>query len=113
MAVKPKRLQVPEPASEPKLTEEEKLILQGMELREKLDRLKLDPKVAEFHAVESLYDKTRKALVGIHKTGLASGRNAPMTAPGVLVTWRPKDMPAMDARTDYLISFNRLVAPVA
>lgn len=113
MAVKPKRLQVPEPGKAPELTEEEKLILQGMDLREKLDRLKTDPKVAEFHAVESQYDKVRKQLVGIHKAGLASGRNHPMTAPGVLVTWRPKDMPEMAARTDYLISFNRLVAPIA
>lgn len=84
------------------LTEEEKLIKRGMELKEALE---------PFQALSKEFDKIKSQLREIYKKGLAEGRTVPMVAPGVMLTWKHVDKPeySIKAHTEYHIGFVKLV----
>lgn len=93
------------------LTPEERLITDLGELREHIRAYESCDAHRAWRDMQSRYDKLRRTLRDLYRAGLTTGRNAPMTAPGWLVTWTAKDMPAMDARTDHVLHIHRTVAP--
>jgi hypothetical protein len=91
------------------LTAEEELITRACTLKERIAELEASEWYAKYAAVVREYESARQQLRGIHLMGIAEGRNAPMRAPGVLITWREVNKGPQAARVEYWISFRREV----
>lgn len=94
------------------LTPEERLITDLGNLRAAIQAHEATESHRQWAEMKSRYDKLRRTLRDIYRAGLATGRNAPMSAPGWLVTWTAKSMPAMDARIDHVLHIHRTTGPV-